>query len=635
MEYQRIDHLTRKQNRNTMKKSIWILFAMLVLSFGFTPPPTRTISGTVTSADDGNALPGVNVTQKGTKNGVVTDASGFYQINVPVGGGTLVFAFVGFQTKEVKITTSNTLNVALLVDAVSLDEVVVTGYGKKTFRKDKMAAPSSVQAEYSVGYAPPQDYMLPPHNTEEYDAIAENIFREATKNPLSTFSIDVDAASYSNVRRFINNGQRPPKDAVRIEEMINYFDYDYEQPDDEHPFSVITEISKAPWNSKHKLVHIGLQGKRIPTENLPPSNLVFLLDVSGSMNQPNKLPLLKTSFRMLVEQLRPQDHVAIVVYAGAAGLVLGPTSGVDKMKIIGALDRLEAGGSTAGGAGIKLAYEVAKEHLKKEGNNRIILATDGDFNIGESSNAGMERLIEEKRKDGIFLTVLGFGMGNYKDSKMEILADKGNGNYAYIDNITESRKVLVNEFGGTLFTIAKDVKLQIEFNPAKVSAYRLIGYENRMLKSEDFNNDKKDAGELGSGHTVTALYEIIPVGVESEFMKIDELKYQTAKIDPKAVYSKELMTIKLRYKKPDSETSKLIVHPLVDGNIPLAKTSDNFRWSASVAAFGMLLRESEYINNFTYDQAIALAETARGKDKEGYRIEFINMMKSFGVVASR
>jgi Ca-activated chloride channel family protein len=398
---------------------------------------------------------------------------------------------------------------------------------------------------------------------------------------------------------------------------------------------VITEISKAPWNSKHKLVHIGLQGKRIPTENLPPSNLVFLLDVSGSMNQPNKLPLLKTSFRMLVEQLRPQDHVAIVVYAGAAGLVLEPTSGVDKMKIIGALDRLEAGGSTAGGAGIKLAYEVAKEHYKKEGNNRIILATDGDFNIGESSNAGMERLIEEKRKDGIFLTVLGFGMGNYKDSKMEILADKGNGNYAYIDNITESRKVLVNEFGGTLFTIAKDVKLQIEFNPAKVSAYRLIGYENRMLKSEDFNNDKKDAGELGSGHTVTALYEIIPVGVESEFMKIDELKYQTAKIDPKAVYSKELMTIKLRYKKPDSETSKLIVHPLVDGNIPLAKTSDNFRWSASVAAFGMLLRESEYINHFTYDQAIALAETARGKDKEGYRIEFINMMKSFGVVASR
>ena len=481
----------------------------------------------------------------------------------------------------------------------------------------------------------PQDYSALQWNTEEYDAINENIFHEALKNPLSTFSIDVDAASYSNVRRFINSGQRPPKDAVRIEEMVNYFDYDYDQPKGEDPFAVITEISTAPWNSKHKLIHIGLQGKKIPTDKLPPSNLVFLLDVSGSMNQPNKLPLLKTSFKMLVEQLRPQDHVAIVVYAGAAGLVLEPTSGSEKMKIIEALDHLEAGGSTAGGAGIQLAYAVAKEHFKREGNNRIILATDGDFNIGESSNASMERLIEVKRNDGIFLTVLGFGMGNYKDSKMEILADKGNGNYAYIDNITEARKVLVNEFGGTLFTIAKDVKLQIEFNPAKVKAYRLIGYENRMLKSEDFNNDKKDAGELGSGHTVTALYEIIPVGVESEFNKIDDLKYQATKIDPKAANSKELMTIKLRYKKPNEDISKLIVHPLVDGNIALAKTSDNFRWSASVAAFGMLLRDSEYIKDYHYDQVVQLAQSARGIDTEGYRVEFINMVKSFGSVASR
>ena len=323
--------------------------------------------------------------------------------------------------------------------------------------------------------------------------------------------------------------------------------------------------------------------------------------------EPNKLPLLKTSFKMLVEQLRPQDHVAIVVYAGAAGLVLEPTSGDEKKKIIEALDRLEAGGSTAGGAGINLAYAVAKEHFKPNGNNRIILATDGDFNVGESSNASMERLVEEKRKAGIFLTVLGFGMGNYKDSKMEILADKGNGNYAYIDNISESRKVLVNEFGGTLFTIAKDVKLQIEFNPAKVKAYRLIGYENRMLKSEDFNNDKKDAGELGSGHTVTALYEIIPVGVESEFDKIDELRYQKTEIAPAATRTKELMTIKLRYKKPDEDVSKLIVHPLLDNNTTLAKTSDNFRWSASVAAFGMLLRESEYVKDFTYDEVVQLA----------------------------
>jgi Ca-activated chloride channel family protein len=338
---------------------------------------------------------------------------------------------------------------------------------------------------------------------------------------------------------------------------------------------------------------------------------------------------------MLVEELREEDHVAIVVYAGAAGMVLSPTSGENKRTILDALDKLEAGGSTAGGEGIKLAYSIAKEHFKKDGNNRVILATDGDFNIGESSNAAMERLIEQKREDGVFLTVLGFGMGNYKDSKMETLADKGNGNYAYIDNITEARKVLVNEFGGTLFTIAKDVKLQIEFNPTKVKAYRLIGYENRLLKDEDFNNDKKDAGDLGSGHTVTALYEIIPVGVESEFFKVDELKYQKNKIDPDAYKSKELMTIKLRYKQPDKNVSKLIVHPLNDSNVDLTKTSDNFRWSASVASFGMLLRESEYVKDFTYDEVVQLAESARGKDKEGYRIEFINMVKSFGLVASK
>ena len=338
---------------------------------------------------------------------------------------------------------------------------------------------------------------------------------------------------------------------------------------------------------------------------------------------------------MLVEQLRPQDHLAIVVYAGAAGLVLKPTAGSEKRKILAALDQLQAGGSTAGGAGIKLAYEIAKEHFKEGGNNRIILATDGDFNIGESSNSSMEQLIEEKRKGGVFLTVLGYGMGNYKDSKMETLADKGNGNYAYIDNITEARKVLVNEFGGTLFTIAKDVKLQIEFNPTKVKAYRLIGYENRMLKNEDFNNDKKDAGDLGSGHTVTALYEIIPVGTDSEFFKVDDLKYQKSTIDPKAKDSKELMTIKFRYKNPNENNSKLIVHPLIDSNISLAKTSNNFRWSASVAAFGMLLRDSEYIKNFNYDAVVQMAQNSRGEDREGYRIEFINMVKSFGSVASR
>ncbi|HEX5167998.1 MAG TPA: von Willebrand factor type A domain-containing protein [Cyclobacteriaceae bacterium] len=610
----------------------WLV--LVFVSLAFSPSPERLIRGKVTAASDGSAMPGVNVNLKGTSTGTITDGKGEYQLTAPTSGGTLVFTFVGYVTREVKIGSSDVINVRLEDDVQSLSEIVVTGKAEERTKKDVGSSVTTIRGNRSVNPAPVYSYEQQPQwNTEEYDGINENIFHEALRNPLSTFSIDVDAASYSNVRRFINNGQRPPKDAVRIEEMVNYFDYDYDQPSGEHPFEVITEISAAPWNEKHKLVHVGLQGKKIPAQNLPPSNLVFLIDVSGSMSDPNKLPLLKSSFKMLVQELREQDHVAIVVYAGAAGIVLEPTPGADKRTILDALDRLQAGGSTAGGEGIRLAYAVAKEHFKRDGNNRIILATDGDFNIGESSNAAMERLIEEKKQSGIFLTVLGFGMGNYKDSKMETLADKGNGNYAYIDNITEARKVLVNEFGGTLFTIAKDVKLQIEFNPAKVKAYRLIGYENRLLKDEDFNNDKKDAGDLGSGHTVTALYEIIPVGVESEFLKIDELKYQKNKIDPKASSSKELMTIKLRYKQPDKDVSKLIVHPLIDANTSLSKTSDNFRWSASVAAFGMLLRESEYIKDFSYDQVIQMAEGSRGKDKEGYRIEFINMVKSFSSVA--
>jgi Ca-activated chloride channel family protein len=603
---------------------------MVICSLGFAPPQSRTITGTVTAASDGNAVPGVNVSIKGTKISTVTDAGGKYSISTSSFGGNLVFSFVGYKTQEVKIGSKTTIDVLLEEDVQALEEVVVTGYSQPQRRSKK------AEEAKSTLYAPVTEYEQHPQwNTEEYDGIEENIFHDALKNPLSTFSIDVDAASYSNVRRFINNGQRPPKDAVRIEELVNYFDYDYDQPVNADPFAIHTEISTAPWNNKHKLVHIGLQGKTIPTEKLPPSNLVFLIDVSGSMDEPNKLPLLKSSFKMLVEQLRPEDHIAIVVYAGAAGLVLGPTPGSDKRRILDALEQLRAGGSTAGGAGINLAYAVAKEHFKQGGNNRVILATDGDFNVGESSNASMERLIEEKRKDGIFLTVLGYGMGNYKDSKMETLADKGNGNYAYIDNIIEAKKVLVNEFGGTLFTIAKDVKLQIEFNPAKVKAYRLIGYENRMLKNEDFNNDKKDAGELGSGHTVTALYEIIPVGVESEFFKIDELKYQHTTIDPKAEKTKELITVKFRYKKPNEDVSKLIVHPLIDSNTTLSKTSDNFRWSASVAAFGMLLRDSEYTKNFSYDEVVQMAQAAKGEDNEGYRIEFINMVKSIGTLARR
>ncbi|MBX2944794.1 MAG: von Willebrand factor type A domain-containing protein [Cyclobacteriaceae bacterium] len=617
-----------------MKTQFIILSTLLFTSMGFNLQE-RVVSGKVTSAEDGSPMPGVNVVLKGSKTGVVTDAHGRYSIQVPSGGGTLIFSFIGFVSQEIKTGSRSVVDVQLLVDATQLSEVVVTGhsYPGRDYKRAEKIGPS---ADYYMAPSHyPAEYRLPAFNTEEYDGINENIFHDALRNPLSTFSIDVDAASYSNVRRFLNNGQRPPKDAVRIEELINYFDYDYSQPKGEHPFNIITEISSAPWNRQHKLVHIGLQGKRIPTENLPPSNLVFLIDVSGSMDMPNRLPLLKSSFKLLVNELRPQDHVSIVVYAGAAGLVLEPTSGAEKKKIIEALDRLEAGGSTAGGAGLRLAYATAKKHFKQGGNNRVILATDGDFNVGESSNAAMERLIEEEKQSGVFLTVLGYGMGNYKDSKMKTLSMKGNGNYAYIDNLTEAKKVLVNEFGGTLFIIAKDVKLQVEFNPAKVKAYRLIGYENRLLKSEDFNNDKKDAGDLGSGHTVTALYEIIPVGVDSEFFKIDPLKYQTIKIDPAAARSNELMTVKFRYKQPDGDTSKLIVHPMNDNQVSLEKTSDNFRWSASVAAFGMLLRESEYVKSYSYNDVVQLAQGARGIDKEGYRIEFINMVKSFGGVMAK
>ncbi|MBZ0247291.1 MAG: von Willebrand factor type A domain-containing protein [Cyclobacteriaceae bacterium] len=615
-----------------MKRKIIALLIMVVSTLGLALGQGRTITGTV-SDTNGSPLKGVNVLLVGSSVSTTTDRQGKYFIAVPVGGGTLLFSLTSFQSKEVKIGTANTINMVLNSTLLPLVEAEDhTKMEPKSTKRHDMGK-SLLTGSQATAYN--REMQQIEWNTEEYDGINENIFHGALQNPLSTFSIDVDAASYSNIRRFINNGQRPPKDAVRIEEMINYFQYDYVQPNGDDPFSIYTEISSAPWNENHRLVHIGLQGKKIPTENLPASNLVFLIDVSGSMSSANKLPLLKASFKLLVNQLRAQDRVAIVVYAGAAGLVLPSTSGACKEQIIEALDNLQAGGSTAGGAGIELAYKVAKENFKDGGNNRVIIATDGDFNVGSSSNASMERLIEEKRGDGIFLTALGYGMGNYKDSKMEILADKGNGNYAYIDNILEAQKVLVNEFGGTLFTIAKDVKLQVEFNPAKVQAYRLIGYENRVLRDEDFNNDKKDAGDLGSGHTVTALYEIIPVGSESEFYKIDGLKYQNLTNNSYAATSKELLTVKFRYKDPNENKSKLIVHPLKDEVKKLDNSSDNFRWSAAVAGFGMILRESEFTKGFTVEQVLQLAQNARGDDKEGYRLEFINLVRTQGMTAKR
>lgn len=466
----------------------------------------------------------------------------------------------------------------------------------------------------------PQDF-----NTEEYDRVQENPFLEVLKNPQSTFAIDVDTASYTNVRRFINSGKLPPPDAVRIEELINYFRYEYPQPTGNLPFSFNTELANTPWNKGNKLLLIGLQGVDIATEKLPPANLVFLIDVSGSMDQENKLPLLIKSFKLLVSQLRKQDSVAIVVYAGRAGLVLPATSGADKGKILAALESLQAGGSTAGGEGIQLAYRIAGENFIKNGNNRVILATDGDFNVGAASDAEMERLIEQKRKNGVFLSVLGFGMGNYKDAKMQKLADRGNGNYAYIDNMLEAKKVLVSQFGGTLLTIAKDVKLQIEFNPAKVKSYRLIGYEKRLLRPEDFADDSKDAGELGSGHTVTALYEIVPADGTSSVSQ--ELTYQTTQIKTDAQTKNELATIRFRYKKPDGETSSEIVRKIPAGTVDINKAGENIRFAAAVAEWGMILRNSEYKGTATYTQILELARTAKGTDNQGYRAEFIRLVE--------
>lgn len=462
------------------------------------------------------------------------------------------------------------------------------------------------------------------HHTEAYDRIYDNPFLEVVQQPLSTFSVDVDTASYANVRRFLIQGQLPPRDAVRIEELLNYFPFDYPQPQGDAPFSVTTEVAGCPWAAGHKLAHIGLQGLKIEAGDLPPRNLVFLLDVSGSMDDPLKLPLVKAAMALLVDTLTERDRVAIVVYAGSSGLVLPSTPGDRKETIREALAALEAGGSTAGGAGITLAYKVAEENFVAGGINRVILATDGDFNVGITSQGDLVRLIEEKRESGIALSVLGFGMGNLKDSTMEKLADKGNGNYAYIDSLHEARKVLVSEGGATLVTIAKDVKLQVEFNPRKVAAYRLIGYENRLLGAEEFNDDRKDAGEIGAGHSVTALYEIVPAGAAARLPKVDPLKYQQLRPVSAAAEGDELLTVKLRYKAPDGDASRLMAFTLNDPGP--REPSANGRFAAAVAGFGMLLRASEHKGSVSYPQVEELARGSLGPDPQGYRAEFARLV---------
>jgi Ca-activated chloride channel family protein len=613
-----------------MRKIILSLVVLIVSVLFISADTTREITGKVTD-DQGTPLAGVNVIIKNSNRGTVTDISGKYRISVITTDRCLVYSFIGYDNKEVIIGNQSVINVTLTASNLALDEVVVTGYGSaKAMSLTSGSGACREKKDYACAEAVQMNSPVSSQdwNTEGYSAIHENGYKDVLNAPLSTFSIDVDKASYANVRRFINMGQMPPVDAVRIEEMINYFNYDYPEVNGEHPFTVVTELAVCPWNKEHQLLHVGLKGKSIDKKELPASNLVFLLDVSGSMDDPNKLPLLKNAFQMLVKELRAQDRVAIVVYAGAAGIVLESTPGNQKETILSSLENLQAGGSTAGGEGLLLAYKTASENFIQGGNNRIILATDGDFNIGSSSNAEMERLIEKEREKGIFITVLGFGMGNYKDDKMEIIADKGNGNYAYIDNIQEARKVLVSEFGGTLFTIAKDVKFQLEFNPKRVKAYRLIGYENRLLNDEDFNDDKKDAGEMGSGHTVTALYEIIPAGSNEGTGTIDPLKYQENPAKIKPAESAELLTVKLRYKKPDGVTS-MLYEKAVPGELTVfSNTSDNFRFSAAVAEFGMVLRNSEFKSNASIVHLLEIAQGARGEDEEGYRGEFIKLVKT-------
>lgn len=702
-----------------MKNQITFLLVALVSSWGV---QAKTITGVVTDAQN-LPLPGAIVTLEGTSTGTQTDFDGNYSIEAHQ-GQTLIFSYIGFVTKKVKIGISNQIHVSLEEDVSRLEEVVVTGYGIKREQKAlafavQSVAPSPAQIArqkrkdyhnsisqalsgkaagvsitkstgkskkqprmvirgmspiertkdplYIVDGVPirkedipvvaqikPKDidkvnvykgakarnlfgssakngcvvittkkgnYQI--ENDEKYAQIHENQFERVSLNPLSTFSIDVDKASYSNVCRMINNGQQIPVDAVKVEEMVNYFNYTYPQPK-EHPFSITSEVAQTPWNSDTKLVRIGLQGKSYTNEELPPSNLTFLIDVSGSMSSQNKLPLLKSAFKLLVNQLREKDKVSIVVYAGAAGEVLSPTRGNQKEKIRNAIENLEAGGSTAGGAGIELAYKLAQKNFIKNGNNRVILATDGDFNVGPSSDKDMVKLIEEKRKTGVFLSVLGFGMGNYKDSKMEKLADKGNGNHAYIDTMQEAQKVFGKEFGGTLYTIAKDVKIQVEFNPGAVKAYRLIGYENRLLADEDFIDDNKDAGELGSGHTVTALYEVIPKGSESGYLKpVHDLKYTQNLVDTS---SDELLTVKFRYKKPDGDVSTEITQILANED---TEVSPDFNFAASVALFGLHLRKSQFTNEASLEDVVSLARKGLVNDSEGYRAEFVRLVKSY------
>lgn len=580
------------------------------------------VTGKVTDVFN-EPLLGASVLIKGTTQGVTTDFDGKYTIKVK-NGDILEFSFIGMKIKQVKVSGQKIINVVLEEDNVALQEVVVTTY-ETAKRRDVTSSSIRIRGAGSVSrnYRTKNSYTLNSSH-ETYKAIDEGGFKKTTKDPVTTFSADVDKASYSNVRRMLNYGQKPHKDAVRIEELINYFDYDYASPAEggKTPLKATTTLSSCPWNPDNYLLRIGLQAKKIDLTKAPPSNIVFLIDTSGSMDEPNKMPLLKASFKLLLDNLRPEDRIAIVVYASQTGIALPSTPAKEKEKISKVIDDLVASGSTAGGAGLQTAYEVAEKNFLPKGNNRIILATDGDFNVGISSRDELQRLVEEKRNNGIYISVLGYGMGNYRDDMAETIANKGNGNYAYIDNFTEAKKVLVNEFGGTLYTVAKDVKLQLEFNPQYVKEYRLVGYENRALANEDFEDDKKDAGEIGAGHTVTALYELIP----AKGATTDGLRYQK---QVKEGFANELAFLKIRYKDPVVKDAKSVEEstPIPFSLTDLTQTDDDYRFAAAVAEWGMLLRNSKYKAKSSYKQVIDLAKNAIGKDEEGYRKEFIRLVE--------
>ena len=609
-----------------------LLVATLIATPRLAPPNTGRIAGHVRDAG-GVPLANARVTLVGTALAASADSTGSYVIDkVPVGTYLLRVQLIGYNpgtVHGVRVAAGQTTTVDITLTAAPLQVSGVT-----VAAMEMRAAPATLgAAQGQMGNAnglrrdEAWRRQREPWNTEEYGHTEENPFLAVSAHPLSTFSIDVDRASYGNVRRFLLDGSTPPKDAVRIEELVNYFPYDYAGPEGDDPVAIHTELAPAPWKPEHQLLRIGLQARRIDLRGLPPSNFVFLLDVSSSMQDVNKLPLVKASLALLVNSLRANDRVAIVVYAGSAGLVLRSTPGSEKQTILEAIDRLEAGGSTAGGAGIKLAYDQAVANFVRGGNNRVILATDGDFNVGVSSDGELVRLIEDRRKTGVFLTVLSFGMGNLKDSKMEQLADHGNGNYAYIDNLLEARKTLVHELGGTLYTVAKDVKIQVEFNPARVRAYRLIGYENRMLAAEDFANDAKDAGEMGSGHSVTALFEIVPVGVNTDVtIRVpDSLRYQTASA-PRGSGSPELGFVKVRYKQPDGDRSRLLTHPVA--TTVTRNPSADFRFQSAVAQFGLLLKGSEHRGRASFEDVIATARATTGADPDGYRTEFVRIAQA-------